>query len=108
MDHQGYMSALLCMRDRLPPDWRGRFLPAVFNGAPNPTLAFGFSLYLGVFAIDRFYIGDWGKGLAKLLTLAGFGVWWIIDWFLISGRAQQKNLVRADAILAEFQAEAAP
>ena len=41
--------------------------------------------------MDRFYIGDVGLGVAKLLTLGGAGIWMIVDWFLIRGAAAAKN-----------------
>ena len=58
----------------------------------NPTAALILSLLLGYLGIDRFYIGDIGQGVGKLLTGGGCGVWTIIDWFLITDAARQKNL----------------
>ena len=45
----------------------------------------------GTLGIDRFYIGDVGLGVAKLLTCGGFGIWAIVDWFLITDAARDKN-----------------
>lgn len=47
--------------------------------------------FLGAWGVDRFYIGSTGVGVAKLLTCGGFGVWTIIDWFLISGATKEQN-----------------
>ncbi len=41
--------------------------------------------------MDRFYIGDVGLGVAKLLTLGGAGIWQIVDWFLIRNATAAKN-----------------
>ncbi len=41
--------------------------------------------------IDRFYIGDIGAGVGKLLTFGGFGIWTIVDWFIIEKRTRNKN-----------------
>jgi TM2 domain-containing membrane protein YozV len=46
----------------------------------------------GHLGIDRFYIGDTGLGIAKLLTCGGLGIWTIIDWFLIMGATREKNM----------------
>jgi tetratricopeptide (TPR) repeat protein len=43
------------------------------------TTALILSIFLGWAGIDRFYLGYWGSGAAKLLTAGGFYVWWIID-----------------------------
>lgn len=37
------------------------------------------SIFLGVLGIDRFYLGYTGKGILKLLTGGGLGIWWLID-----------------------------
>lgn len=58
----------------------------------DPTIALVISLLLGVIGIDRFYIGDTGLGVGKLLTCGGGGIWTIIDWFLIMNATKQKNL----------------
>jgi TM2 domain-containing membrane protein YozV len=58
----------------------------------DPTTALLISIFAGVYGIDRFYIGDTGMGIGKLLTCGGLGVWAIVDWFLIQGATKEKNL----------------
>lgn len=59
----------------------------------DPTTALIISLVGGgQLGIDRFYIGDTGLGIAKLLTCGGIGIWTIIDWFLIMGATREKNM----------------
>lgn len=45
----------------------------------DPTSALVLSLLLGFLGIDRFYIGHPIRGLLKLLTLGGLGIWWLVD-----------------------------
>jgi TM2 domain-containing membrane protein YozV len=50
------------------------------------------SIFLGELGIDRFYLGKVGTGILKLITLGGFGIWWIIDIILtIAGAATDKE-----------------
>lgn len=59
-----------------------------------------FSLFLGFLGVDRFYMGQVFVGILKLLTLGGFGIWWLIDLIWIAlGNAKTKagtRLVRTD------------
>ena len=102
MNHQDYTLRLLHIRDGLPEPARSHFLTVFFSRSTNPAITFGFSLWLGLFGIDRFVAGDWGKGILKLLTLGGLGVWVIVDWFLISGRVRDKNILKAQTMVAEL------
>ena len=58
----------------------------------DPTTALIISVLVGHLGIDRFYIGDTGLGIAKLLTCGGLGIWTIVDWFLIMGATREKNI----------------
>ena len=65
----------------------------------DPTTALILSLLIGPYGIDRFYIGDTGIGVAKLLTCGGLWIWAIIDWFLIMDSTRQKNFERLMALI---------
>jgi TM2 domain-containing membrane protein YozV len=58
----------------------------------DPTTTIIISVLVGGLGIDRFYIGDTGLGVAKLLTCGGLGIWTIVDWFMIMDAAKRKNL----------------
>jgi hypothetical protein len=50
------------------------------------------SFFLGYFGVDRFYLGDIGWGILKLITVGGFGIWWVIDLiFIATGKTRDKN-----------------
>jgi len=65
----------------------------------EPTTSLIISILIGSFGIDRFYIGDTGLGVAKLLTCGGLYVWTIVDWFLIMGATREKNMEMLQAVL---------
>ncbi|TDR24392.1 TM2 domain-containing protein [Flavobacterium cheniae] len=58
----------------------------------DPTTALILSIFAGNLGVDRFYIGDTGMGVGKLLTCGGLYVWTIVDWFLIQGATKEKNM----------------
>ena len=68
------------------------------SGFKDPTITLIISLLGGGLGLDRFYIGDTGLGVAKLLTCGGLGIWSIIDWFLIMGAVREKNFQKLLAL----------
>lgn len=64
---------------------------AAFGDMKDPTISIILSILLGEMGIDRFYIGDIGLGVGKLLTGGGCGIWWIIDLFMIMDATRKKN-----------------
>jgi hypothetical protein len=44
-------------------------------------------------------LGDTGLGVGKLLTCGGFGIWQIVDWFLISDATKAKNMEKLQMFL---------
>lgn len=58
----------------------------------DPTLALILSVVVGGWGIDRFYIGDTGLGVLKLITGGGLGVWWFVDLFVITGKTKKNNV----------------
>ena len=58
----------------------------------NPTTSLLLALFLGGFGADRFFLGQPGLGVIKLLTCGGAGIWAIIDWFTAISRTKNYNL----------------
>ena len=68
----------------------------LFGNLKDPTLAIILSVLIGGLGVDRFYIGDVGMGVGKLLvSLISCGTlswaWWLVDIFLIMGATKKKN-----------------
>ena len=65
----------------------------------DPTTSLIVSILAGSLGIDRFIIGDTGLGVGKLLTCGGFGIWTIVDWFLIQSATREKNMQKLQQFL---------
>jgi len=65
----------------------------------DPQTSLIISILAGSLGIDRFMIGDTGLGIGKLLTCGGFGLWTIIDWFMIKGATKEKNMQKIQPFL---------
>lgn len=57
-------------------------VPGVFSDKSFAAAAV-LSFFLGGLGVDRFYLGQNGLGVAKLLTCGGVGVWTLVDFVLI-------------------------
>ena len=68
-------------------------IPGVFSDKEY-IIALLFSIFLGYLGIDRFYMGQVGMGIGKLLTGGGCGVWWLIDVILIATRSSNDSAGR--------------
>ena len=58
-------------------------IPGVFSDKSYST-ALLLSFFLGYLGVDRFYLGQTGLGIGKLLTFGGCGIWSLIDFILIA------------------------
>lgn len=66
-------SSLFCSCDR---DWAD---PECRTRRKSQAIAYLLSLFTGFLGFDQFYLGFPERGVLKLLSLGGFGVWWAID-----------------------------
>lgn len=71
----------------------------------KPTTALILSFLGGTLGIDRFYLGETGNGVLKLITCGGFGLWAIIDLFLIMGAARERNTVKLISLLNAYKSK---
>ena len=58
----------------------------------NWILVLLMSIFFGSIGVDRFIMGKIGTGILKLITLGGFGIWWLIDLILIATKYNFKDV----------------
>ena len=64
-------------------------VPAARESSKSFLATWLLSLLLGIFGVDRFYLGKVGTGILKLITFGGFGIWFLIDLILVLTGAQK-------------------
>ena len=65
---------------------------------------FFISFMWGTLGVDRMYLGKWGTGIVKLITLGGAGIWVIIDIILIMTGSMRDKQGREMLQFAEYKA----
>jgi TM2 domain-containing membrane protein YozV len=70
-----------------------KFLTIQSVNYKNPTTLLIISILIGSLGIDRFMLGQIGMGIGKLITCGGFGIWWLIDLFLIMDATKESNFL---------------
>lgn len=67
----------------------------------NPMIVLILSLFLGAFGVDRFYIGDIGLGILKIISvfLIFSIIWVIVDYFLTYKKAKEINFNKLMLVL---------
>ena len=58
----------------------------------NPTAVLIVGLLFGWLGFDRFMMGSFVLGVIKLLTWGLGGILWLIDLFILPGRAREANM----------------
>jgi len=57
----------------------------------SPMTLFIICWFLGFLSIDRFMLGNPGVAIARLLTIQGLGLWWLIDLITTMKRTKEYN-----------------
>ena len=91
--YMGYFSTerLMYLSDKMKNQNVEKMIKICNCGLKKPSRILIASIFLGVFGVDRFLIGDVKLGTLKLLTLGGCGILLVIDWFIIAERVKEKN-----------------
>ncbi len=90
---------LQMMAKDLTPEQRMLFNSQLSASTKDRNTALILSVLLGWWVVDRFFVGDIGLGLLKLFTAGVCGIMWLVDLFIIRGRADELNRFKAQEIL---------
>lgn len=91
-------NALPTIKEKLMNVSEEKFDSIMCTRFKDPTISLVLSILVGGLGVDRFYLGEVGLGVAKLLTAGGCGIWQIVDWFLIMAKTRDVNLAQFNTI----------
>ncbi len=86
------MTEVTALKQDLSNEERTQFDIQFGSQRKDPAAALILGILFGYLGVDRFYVGQIGLGVFKLLTVGGFLIWWIVDLFLIMDAAKQRNV----------------
>ena len=89
---------LTAIKEPLTDEERLQFDAQYAEKRKSATTALVLSVFLGLFGVDRFYLGQIVLGCLKLLSLGGYFMWALLDMFLITGATRRANVRRAEGI----------
>ncbi|KAL0480170.1 hypothetical protein AKO1_013136 [Acrasis kona] len=58
--------------------------PCYYTKGKKWNVAMLYSIFLGGFGADRFYLEHWGWAVFKLCSFGGFGIWALVDFVLLA------------------------
>ncbi len=85
---------LIVVRERLEKFPDNKSINLFMVEYKSPIVFFLVSLFAGHLGLDRFLLGQTGKGILKLITYGGFHIWWVIDLFLIMKKVKKNNFTK--------------
>ena len=86
-----YPVDLVMLKDDLQNMSETELMTLASTNFKDPTVSMVLSVLLGGLGADRFYIGNPGLGVLKLITGGGLGIWWIIDMCIIMDKTKEAN-----------------
>ena len=104
------MSLYLSLKDKLPKDAyhmqekldsldEKKASQIAMLDLKSPLTGLVLGVAAGAFGVDRFYKGDIGLGILKLITLGALGIWALIDLFLVYKGIKKDNLEKLQMAL---------
>lgn len=95
------VESLPMLRERLATLNEQQIAYVLSTELKSPIVALVLSFFLGYLGIDRFYLGQIGLGFAKLFfSWITFGIWPLVDLFLIMNATKRVNLEKLNQALA--------
>ena len=90
---------IIFVRERLEATDETRFSYVTTLRYKNPVVALILTIFLGCLGIDRFYVGDVGIGILKLLTCGCCGLLALWDLFTIYKHTKDVNYYKIMSII---------
>lgn len=99
MNNETYLTSLFKITENLNDIQLKEFKDLFEEKIKDPSTTSVFS----TICLDQFYLKKYMQGIFKIISIGGFGIWWVIDMYSALSRTRKFNVEIATNIIEKIR-----